>query len=156
MHKLFVVLFLSGLFYGGRSVAQDSQHLDSTFLSSYYTIKNALVAGDAHTAAQGATALVKVINGAAAQVLSSTQRDALLKAANPIAAKENLEQQRSHFSDLSASMMALAKSMKLSATPVYEVYCPMKKAYWLSADKAIQNPYFGSAMSSCGKVVETL
>jgi hypothetical protein len=32
----------------------------------------------------------------------------------------------------------------------------MKKAYWLSPDKAIKNPYYGSAMLTCGKVTETI
>jgi hypothetical protein len=31
----------------------------------------------------------------------------------------------------------------------------MKKAYWLSRGKEIENPYYGSAMLSCGKIVET-
>jgi hypothetical protein len=28
----------------------------------------------------------------------------------------------------------------------------MKKASWLSNDKAIKNPYYGSAMLTCGNV----
>ncbi|RYF82932.1 MAG: DUF3347 domain-containing protein, partial [Chitinophagaceae bacterium] len=35
-------------------------------------------------------------------------------------------------------------------------YCPMKKALWLSNEKAIKNPYYGSAMLTCGKVTETI
>jgi len=32
----------------------------------------------------------------------------------------------------------------------------MKKAVWLSNEKAIKNPYYGSQMLTCGKVVETI
>jgi hypothetical protein len=32
----------------------------------------------------------------------------------------------------------------------------MKKAYWLSGDAAIKNPYFGSSMLTCGKVSTTI
>jgi len=32
----------------------------------------------------------------------------------------------------------------------------MKKAYWLSSEAAIKNPYFGNAMLACGKITETL
>jgi hypothetical protein len=32
----------------------------------------------------------------------------------------------------------------------------MKKATWLSSSKTIKNPYFGSAMPTCGKVTETI
>ncbi|MAQ74933.1 MAG: hypothetical protein CL613_01215 [Aquimarina sp.] len=31
----------------------------------------------------------------------------------------------------------------------------MKKAYWLSKEKDIKNPYYGSSMLTCGKVAET-
>lgn len=40
--------------------------------------------------------------------------------------------------------------------PMYRVYCPMafnnKGAYWIQNDKEVRNPYFGSAMYSCGSV----
>jgi hypothetical protein len=32
----------------------------------------------------------------------------------------------------------------------------MKKSYWLSADEAIKNPYYGNMMLTCGKVSETI
>ncbi|RYF85874.1 MAG: DUF3347 domain-containing protein, partial [Chitinophagaceae bacterium] len=45
---------------------------------------------------------------------------------------------------------------KLSDKPVYVQYCPMKKATWLSSEKQIRNPYYGSSMLTCGEVTETL
>ena len=53
-------------------------------------------------------------------------------------------------------MALVAKAVKLTDAPVYKAYCPMKKAYWLSAEKEIKNPYYGSAMLSCGSVMETI
>ncbi len=53
-------------------------------------------------------------------------------------------------------MIVLAKVVKLSEEPLYLDYCPMKKSSWLSNDKAIKNPYFGSSMLTCGSVKETL
>jgi hypothetical protein len=50
----------------------------------------------------------------------------------------------------------LAKAVKLSVQPVYQDYCPMKKAYWLSSEAAIKNPYYGSQMLSCGKINDTI
>ena len=32
----------------------------------------------------------------------------------------------------------------------------MKKAYWLSNDITIKNPYFGGTMRDCGKVTNTI
>jgi hypothetical protein len=53
-------------------------------------------------------------------------------------------------------MIVLAKAVKLSSDPIYEAYCPMKKASWLSSEKVIKNPYYGSAMLTCGSVRDTL
>ena len=43
---------------------------------------------------------------------------------------------------------------------VYNQYCPMaddnKGAYWLSNDKNVLNPYFGSAMLACGSVKQVI
>ncbi|MDE3185069.1 MAG: DUF3347 domain-containing protein [Bacteroidota bacterium] len=33
---------------------------------------------------------------------------------------------------------------------------PYEKATWLSSNMVIKNPYFGSAMPSCGKTTETI
>lgn len=146
--KQFIFLMFA-LIIGGHTFAQDS-----TLLSSYYKIKNALVNGDAHAAALGAQALVKTVQ-AMPGAPTATFKSSLLKDATPIAATKNIETQRTYFASLSAAMADLAQKVKLSRAPVYEDYCPMKKAYWLSADKAIQNPYFGSAMPTCGRVVAT-
>jgi hypothetical protein len=67
-----------------------------------------------------------------------------------------ISHQREHFTSLSANLFALAKQARLSRQPIYEDYCPMKKAYWLSGDTAIKNPYFGSSMLTCGKVTTTI
>jgi hypothetical protein len=32
----------------------------------------------------------------------------------------------------------------------------MIKTHWLSSEKAIKNPYYGSAMLTCGEVTETI
>jgi hypothetical protein len=32
----------------------------------------------------------------------------------------------------------------------------MKKAYWISEEKGIENPYYGTGMLTCGKVTETI
>ena len=53
-------------------------------------------------------------------------------------------------------MAAVAKAVKLTGDPIYQAYCPMKKAYWLSSQKDIKNPYFGNAMLTCGEVTETI
>ncbi|HNK84737.1 MAG TPA: mercury transporter, partial [Flavobacteriales bacterium] len=42
--------------------------------------------------------------------------------------------------------------------PIYLDHCPMYNggADWLSREKAIKNPYYGSSMLTCGSVKETI
>jgi hypothetical protein len=75
--------------------------------------------------------------------------------ANSIAGSKDLAKQRIAFQTLSESVISLAKASKPSK-PAYIAYCPMKKAYWISAEQAIKNPYYGSTMLTCGKVTETI
>ncbi len=132
-------------------------------LSSYYKIKDALVAGDAAKAAVQAGELNKNIGtvnpatlSAAAQQAFQNVQAGMAAAAKNIAAAKDISKQRENFAELSDKMSTLAKTVKLSAQPVYLDYCPMKKAYWLSAEQTIKNPYYGNSMLSCGSVKDTL
>jgi len=141
-----------------KSFAQDStqRHQLSQLLSQYYNIKDALVAGNGNEASAKAEEFIKTANSIDYKLISEGNINALLKDATPISETKEIKKQREHFANLSNNMAALAKSIKLGAQPIYQAYCPMKKANWLSSDKEIKNPYYGSAMLTCGKVVETI
>ncbi|MET3877621.1 DUF3347 domain-containing protein [Chitinophaga sp. OAE865] len=135
----------------------------SPLLSLYYNIKDALTGGNAGAAAAKADEFVK----AAAGVDMSSMPPAVHDAYMPLAAKlqadakaiaeaKDISKQREHFKTLSDNLYLLAKAVPLSARPVYQEYCPMKKAYWLSNSNAIKNPYYGSQMLTCGKVSDTI
>lgn len=135
----------------------------AALLDSYYGIKNALVSGDANTAAAKASELVKLNAAIEPGTLSETDRKAFTAAkdkiqtdAKSIAAGGKIEAQRTVFSELSNTFYTLAKGARLTTDPVYQQYCPMKKVYWLSGETAIKNPYYGKAMLTCGKVTDTL
>ena len=53
-------------------------------------------------------------------------------------------------------MWKLVKPSDKVNQPVYYQYCPMKKAYWLSKEEKVINPYFGSAMLTCGEVKQVI
>ena len=150
------IVLLTGFFH--KSYSQDSltQNQLSKLLSHYYNIKDALVAGNAGKASSEAEQYVQTLNGIEFQTISEGNANALLKDASLISESKDINRQRGYFANFSNNMIVLAKSIKLSSAPIYEAYCPMKKASWLSADNTIKNPYFGSAMLSCGKVVETI
>jgi hypothetical protein len=152
MLTLFATVFVQ------QSFAQENTNQSQLpqLLSSYYSIKNALVAGNANMSSAKAEEFVKTLNGIDKNIIIETSRNGLLKEANQISETKDIKQQREYFASLSTNMFALAKVVKLTTEPIYEDYCPMKKAYWLSREKAIKNPYFGNAMLTCGNVAETL
>ncbi|MBO9202602.1 MULTISPECIES: DUF3347 domain-containing protein [Niastella] len=132
-------------------------------LTIYYDIKNALVKGDANTAATKAAEFVKAINGDDMKKLQETDMNAFMPLqdklafdAKHISETKEISLQREHFQSFSNNFYKLAKAVKLSDKPVYQAYCPMKKAYWLSSEAAIKNPYFGNQMLTCGKINETI
>jgi hypothetical protein len=135
----------------------------SQVLSLYYNVKDALVNSDASAAASKAGELLKAITAIETKSLSAAEQkafaplqDKLAFDARHISESKAIEHQREHFTNLSANIYTLAKSVKLSDKPVYRDYCPMKKSYWLSSDAAIKNPYYGQMMLTCGKVTETI
>ncbi len=155
MKKLFFIVAILATAIVQKGFAQNNKQL-SQLLNSYYDIKNALVAGNAATASLKAQEFVRATNSIDYKIISEGNINTLLKDATPISESKDIKEQRLHFANLSDNMYTIAKAVKLSDQPVYYVYCPMKKSYWLSNDKIIKNPYYGNAMLTCGSVKETL
>lgn len=135
----------------------------SNLLPLYYDLKNALVNDDAASASKKAEALLNAINSVDLKTLSGKEHDIFISLKDKlsydtrhIAEVLKIDHQREHFASLSLNMYTLAKSVKLTSQPVYEDYCPMKKAYWLSDEATIKNPYFGAQMPTCGNIKNTL
>ena len=165
MKKIFfIVAFLITITFQ-YSFAQDNPKVTplTQLLISYYGIKNALVSSNVKTAAVYAGELLKAISDIDKKAISETNmnavvllQDKLIFDAKHITENNSIEAQREYFSSLSNNIYKLAKAVKLSAEPVYQEYCPMKKMYWLSSETVIKNPYYGKAMLTCGKVTDTL
>jgi hypothetical protein len=154
------IFFLTTFLFIQSNVEQPSQ---SPILNSYYQVKNALVAGDAGAAATAAGEMLQAVTGFDMQSMTPAGhtafmnlKDKLAYDARHISESKDINHQREHFTSLSANLIELTKKINLSPMPIYEDYCPMKKAYWLSADTAIRNPYFGPTMPTCGKVAATI
>ena len=132
-------------------------------LNQYYAVKNSLVAGDAAKAGASANEFVKSVNSVETKALPAEEQKVfqslqakILADAGSIAALKDISKQRETFASLSTSMISLAKAAKITDAIIYVDYCPMKKSSWLSDEKAIKNPYYGSAMLTCGNVKETI
>ena len=131
------------------------QAQSKSVLSSYLDIKDALVKTDSKNAGVAANGLVKVLNGK-----SDDLSQKLLSDAKAIAASSDVKVQRKHFDTLSQNVYEYVKSTGDKEGTVYKQFCPMAfnntGAYWLAAEKEINNPYFGSMMLRCGSVKEEL
>jgi hypothetical protein len=158
MKKLFLIITLLVIAFVQKGISQDStqQYQLSQLLNNYYSIRDALVAGNSNLASVKAEDFIKTANSIDYKVISEGNVNALLKDATPISEAKDIKTQRDHFAGLSNNMATLAQTVKLSTQPVYQLYCPMKKANWLSNNKEIKNPYFGSSMLTCGKVTATI
>lgn len=134
--------------------------------NSYFSLKDALVKTDEALASTNAKKLLEDINKVQTGELSekvgkvwSGVLTNLKKDAEYIAKTKNIENQRERFVSLSKNLYEVAKNSK-QESPIYYQLCPMandgKGATWLSREKTIKNPYYGSQMLSCGSVVEEL
>lgn len=158
MKKILLFIAIIATVNFNKSFGQDNQQQNqlSQLLSQYYSIKDALVAGNGIKASSVADQFIKTANAIDYRIVSEGNINALLKDASSISEAKDIKKQREVFANLSNNMAALAKAVKLSSQPIYQQYCPMKKASWLSSEQAIKNPYYGSAMLTCGSVVETI
>ena len=155
---LFILTFTFGYSQNNTSI--------KPVINAYIGLKDALVATNNEKAVLTATTLVKALsavntadlNAASNKTWGKISND-LINAAKLIQASNDISVQRDQFVTLSSNMYLLVKDAK-NEVPVYYQFCPMankgKGANWLSLENKVKNPYYGSRMLSCGKVVETL
>ena len=80
-----------------------------------------------------------------------TDGDALVKSATAVAAATDLKTARTAFGDLSDAVIAAGKADGWKDVPEVKVaYCPMVKKSWVQKEAEIRNPYYGTAMLTCG------
>lgn len=120
-------------------------------LKEYVAIKDALVKSNSKEAKSAISTFYQTLKSEK----DFAQKTTLFKATEKLLKASDLEKQRANFNEVSTIMWKLIKSSDNVDKTVYYQYCPMKKAFWLSYDKDIKNPYYGSSMLSCGKVNET-
>ncbi|GEP98545.1 hypothetical protein CCY01nite_48050 [Chitinophaga cymbidii] len=119
----------------------------------YVHLTQALIKGDAKEARLAGNA----IETGAAAVAGG---EAIKASAAKITATSDIEEQRAAYSTLSNEFISLVKKAGVNNGELYVDFCPMalndKGGYWISNNKAIQNPYFGDKMMTCGEVKETI
>ena len=144
---------------------QDLNQLKVVF-DNYFVLKDELVKTDGNTASAKAATLLLTINRVEMQTLKTEEHNVWMKIvknikedSEHIADTKDIKHQRDHFVTLSKNIYDLIKVSK-QETPTYYQFCPManngKGANWLSKENTVKNPYYGSMMLNCGKVIETI
>jgi hypothetical protein len=132
--------------------------------TAYFKLKDALVASDAAQAKDKAAALKNAMDAVNMSALDHDVHTVWMRVMGPladlsgaIANTVKLDEQRKAFMQLTTPLAELAKAAP-GAVPVYLAHCPMYQggADWLSLEKEIKNPFYGSMMLTCGSVKETI
>ncbi|HNR53820.1 MAG TPA: DUF3347 domain-containing protein [Flavobacteriales bacterium] len=132
-------------------------------LDHYFQLKDALVAGNGALAKQHATTMGEVLHRMDATKLPAAQQatwEQLITEAmplmHPLSETSDVEMQRKLFAQLTTPMLQLAEAA--GEGTIYLDHCPMYEggANWLSREKAIKNPFYGSMMLTCGSVKRTI
>lgn len=134
--------------------------------ANYFALKDALVSSNSALTTTKASALSASIKKVEMDKLDMDVHMVWMKVVENIKADsksisvtKDLEKQRKIFANLSNEIYSLMKVAKFD-NAVYYQYCPMangtKGANWLSKENEVRNPYYGSAMMTCGKTVETI
>ena len=147
------------------SEASHGDDMLAHLVSGYLEIKDALVEERNDGAVKGATHMLAAFKSFPVSQLKAEQTTIFNEIYEN--SKEQLEHiqksdiahQREHFLELSKDMIDLVKLIG-TKKPLYKEYCSMYKGNkggtWLSDSPQIRNPYFGSKMLKCGKVLEEI
>jgi len=154
----------------------DKSTIDSNFkkqlgnvISEYINLKDALINDDTATAQIEAKKVKESIKKVDMLLLLGDAHLVWMKTLDPIKIhidviikSKDIGSQRAAFLVLSNKLSEAIKTFGIETKrgkPLYLEFCPMaddnKGGFWLSYDKTIKNPYFGKAMLTCGKVIET-
>lgn len=132
-------------------------------LTSYLQMKDAYVASDAKQVSTFSKVLLKKLQSIEDDEFGKMEKahfSNLIQALETISENDNIKNQREHFVVLNENMIPIVKSIQNIESQIFIQKCPMannnKGAIWMSKEKEIQNPYYGTAMLTCGSVIEIL
>ncbi len=135
---------------GSLSEASFSSDQEKAVFTHYQQVRTALEASDAANAQKAAGRLADALGEDHTEVSSI---------ASAMASTDVLGEQRTLFSDLTASLDPVFRE-SIEGGEIYQQYCPMafegKGGFWFSDKEEIRNPYYGDKMLTCGKVTEVI
>ena len=127
---------------------------------SYFKLKNALTEDDLTTANQATIDLKKSLKMVDMKLFKDEAHQVWMDFNQELKSELNeakdIGQIRNSFINVSQTMIGMNGTFQPMNYPIYIQHCPMannnKGADWLSKEKEVKNPYFGSSMLSCGEV----
>jgi Cu(I)/Ag(I) efflux system membrane fusion protein len=151
----------------GLSIDKQTKEALQPLFSTYLKWKDALTNDDFEealkTAANMKSALDKINMGVFKGDAHNAWMDYQGRLSNSLEHVQHfsdLEQLRKAFQTVSATMIAMTNTFNPLGKTIYVQHCPMadnnKGADWLSTEKEIRNPYFGSSMLTCGEVTKEI
>jgi len=137
---MFIVLIV-GLFASGASAAD----LPAALVTPYLEVQVKL-AGDQFGGLQPQAQAI-----AAAATTLGKDAEKIVAGAKKLGEAKDIAAARTAFGEVSQALADYAQKTKSGFGPdVKLAYCPMADKPWLQKDKDIKNPYYGSAMLTCG------
>ncbi len=128
-------------------------------LADYMALKDALVASDEGASAKAGKKLESTLKGFSVSSYTAEEKKELediIEVATEHAehiSRSDIAHQREHFKMLTKDITDMVVITGTDNT-LYQQFCPMydNGSAWLSMEKEIKNPYYGSKMMDCGKV----
>lgn len=160
---ILLAIAFSGVFTQIKAQDATAAPAVNNVITAYFGVKNALTTDNYEATKNKAKELLAAVNAVPADKLTGDQKklwtayaDKLQFDSRHISEAPGVDHQREHFAALSKNMIEVVNGLKLNTAAIYQQYCPMKKASWLSESAAVKNPFYGKQMLTCGKVTGTL
>ena len=85
---------------------------------------------------------------------------AMVSAVDIAGSSTDIKTLRDSFDEITVELLKAIENQGYTDGEMYVQFCPMADggngAKWISKEKKIMNPYFGSMMLNCGSVVDTI
>ena len=149
------------------TVSEKFQEQLKVVYNEYINLKDALVKEDSKSTSINATSLLNNLSKVDMKLLADNMahnrwmslEKEIKSSATSISKTSDIKAQRDHFKYLSSHFINVVQVFGVNEK-VYVEFCPMgdnnKGAYWLSKEEKVINPYFGSAMLTCGEVKQVI
>lgn len=149
-------------------IVSDSSKIEfEQALASYFSLRDALFEDNIPNADKAANTMLENIKNVPSSTFNEEQsnvwqqhKSLYKKTLTELLHIKSIAEKRSYFSHISEILYCSVKSFQFTEDPIYVAYCTMafkgKGAFWLTSDKTIRNPYYGTNMPNCGEITEVV